>query len=114
MAAAAKHVPGMPKLLCCLLQVFSSTLAGPTLPLVPQGLFLQTAALAIGASSQGFGHLFWNRPQMPLPEKGTAHLHAGPREWLSRIFLAQLSATASSGLFCRGCPTLEALRPIAI
>ena len=66
---------------CCLLQVLRLTLAGPTLPLVPQGLFLQTTAHAIGASTQGFGHLFWNCPQMPSPEKRTVHLPATPREW---------------------------------
>ena len=94
MLIAAEHDPDMPKLWCCLLQVFRSALAGPTLPLVPQGLFLQTAAHAIGASTQGFGHLFWNCPQMPSPEKCTAHLHAGPRKWPSWMVLAQRSPSS--------------------
>ena len=90
MLIAAEHDPDMPKLWCCLLQVFRSALAGPTLPLVPQGLFLQTAAHAIGASTQGFGHC----PQMPSPEKCTAHLHAGPRKWPSWMVSAQLSPSS--------------------
>ena len=85
----------MLKLWCCLLQVLRSALAGPTLPLVPQGLFLQTAANACGAGTHSFGHLFWNCPQMPSPEKRTAHLPAAAREWPPWMCLAQLSALAS-------------------
>ncbi|CAK0732231.1 hypothetical protein CVIRNUC_000102 [Coccomyxa viridis] len=103
------HADGLP-------QVFRSTLAGPALPLVPQGLFLQTAAHAIGASTQGFGHLFWNCPQMPSPQKCTAHLHARPQ---GQHALADASAfKASAGevptpgaCLGKGRPTVSLFKP---